>query len=174
MQKKDITPQKHSIPETLGHFLHGLQEVINRLKSSQFNEMELSTENWSIRLAKNNLLSSNHNMEDLEFKDEQYEELEPQEFETKLQGTAKVVPVKSSLVGLFWSSPSRNGSFKILSGDKVAEGQVLGGIEAVNIMHSINAPASGRILEVLVEEGDPVEYGQFLFLLETEKEEAGV
>src|SRR6266850_2361542 len=54
----------------------------------------------------------------------------------------------------------------VREGDVVKEGQILCIIEAMKLMNEIESKAAGRVLKVLVENGQPVEYGQPLFLLE--------
>lgn len=67
--------------------------------------------------------------------------------------------VTAQVVGVFrWGK-----SGPIAPGEAVAPGQALGQIEAMRLMNEINSPASGTIEAVLVEAGQPVEYGQPLF-----------
>ena len=72
---------------------------------------------------------------------------------------ADVVLIKSKDVGLF----SMNEELK--PGVKIEEGQKLGRVEAVSVEHELVADRSGILVEVLVQDGDPVEYGQPLFVL---------
>ena len=71
----------------------------------------------------------------------------------------KTQRVHATTVGLF--SAAREWS----SGDAVARGDVLGGIQSLGHVAEINAPADGEIREVLVTGGAPVEYGQALFVI---------
>ncbi len=68
-------------------------------------------------------------------------------------------PVTASLVGVFHAL--RAGP--LAPGDRVILGQAVGQIEAMRLMNDVNAPASGIVAVVHVEEGQPVEYGQALF-----------
>ena len=71
--------------------------------------------------------------------------------------------VKSPMVGTFYRSPSpENPSFVELNA-KVDEKTVVCIIEAMKIMNEIQAETKGSIVEILVENGQPVEYGQRLF-----------
>ena len=74
--------------------------------------------------------------------------------------------VKSPIVGTFYESPSPGTAAFVKVGDQVEQGQVLCIIEAMKLMNEIESKAAGRIVKVLVENGQPVEYGQPLFLLE--------
>jgi acetyl-CoA carboxylase biotin carboxyl carrier protein len=71
--------------------------------------------------------------------------------------------VKSPMVGTFYRSPSPESPPFVESDAKVAENTVVCIIEAMKIMNEIQAEAKGTILEILVENGQPVEYGQRLF-----------
>ena len=72
-------------------------------------------------------------------------------------------PIRAGRVGIFRASPKTPAV-----GDHVAQGDEVGSIEAMHIFNPINADESGFLQQVLVEDGDPVEYGQELFLLTSE------
>ena len=71
--------------------------------------------------------------------------------------------VKSPMVGTFYRSPSPENPPFVENGAKVEEKSVVCIIEAMKIMNEIQAEAKGTVVEVLVENGQPVEYGQRLF-----------
>jgi acetyl-CoA carboxylase biotin carboxyl carrier protein len=73
--------------------------------------------------------------------------------------------VKSPMVGTFYRSPSPENPSFVETGSKVDEKTVVCIIEAMKIMNEIQAEAKGVVVEVLVENGQPVEYGQRLFKL---------
>jgi acetyl-CoA carboxylase biotin carboxyl carrier protein len=73
--------------------------------------------------------------------------------------------VKSPMVGTFYRSPSPENPPFVENGAKVDEKSVVCIIEAMKIMNEIQAEAKGTVVEVLVENGQPVEYGQRLFKL---------
>lgn len=73
--------------------------------------------------------------------------------------------VKSPMVGTFFRSPSPESNAFASKGDTVAVGQTLCIIEAMKIMNEIEADAAGEIIEILVQDGDPVEYNQPLMRL---------
>jgi acetyl-CoA carboxylase biotin carboxyl carrier protein len=76
-----------------------------------------------------------------------------------------VTYIKSPMVGTFYRSPSPESKSFVEAGAKITETSVVCIIEAMKIMNEIQAEAKGTILEVLVENGQPVEYGQRLFKL---------
>jgi acetyl-CoA carboxylase biotin carboxyl carrier protein len=79
------------------------------------------------------------------------------------QDEAGVVYVKSPMVGTFYRSASPESKPFVESGAKVSENTVVCIIEAMKIMNEIQAEMTGTVVEVLVENGQPVEYGQRLF-----------
>jgi len=73
--------------------------------------------------------------------------------------------ITSPMVGTFYGSPSPENPAYAKNGDKVSTDTIVCIIEAMKIMNEIQAEKSGTITEVLVEDGQPVEYGQRLFRL---------
>jgi acetyl-CoA carboxylase biotin carboxyl carrier protein len=71
--------------------------------------------------------------------------------------------VKSPMVGTFYRSPSPETKAFVDVGSKVLENSVVCIVEAMKIMNEIQAETKGSIVEVLVENGQPIEYGQRLF-----------
>lgn len=78
---------------------------------------------------------------------------------------ADVHIVKSPIVGTFYESPSPGAGAFVKIGDRVEEGQVLCIVEAMKLMNEIESDGSGEIVKRLVQNGQPVEYGQPLFAL---------
>jgi acetyl-CoA carboxylase biotin carboxyl carrier protein len=78
---------------------------------------------------------------------------------------AGITFIKSPMVGTFYRSPSPESASFVDPNAKVSENTVVCIIEAMKIMNEIQAETKGTVLEVLVENGQPVEYGQKLFKL---------
>lgn len=74
--------------------------------------------------------------------------------------------VKSPLVGTFYSSPSPDEPPFVLVGQEVREGDTLCIIEAMKVMNEIKAPCSGKVVRIMVQPGDMVEYNQLLCIIE--------
>ncbi|HEX5311925.1 acetyl-CoA carboxylase biotin carboxyl carrier protein [Aquabacterium sp.] len=74
--------------------------------------------------------------------------------------------VKSPMVGTFYRASSPGAKAFAEVGDQVKEGQAVCIIEAMKIMNEIEADKDGTITKILVENGQPVEYGQPLFIIE--------
>jgi len=71
--------------------------------------------------------------------------------------------IKSPMVGTFYKSPEPGAKAYVSVGDRVSKGQIVCIIEAMKIMNEIESEYSGVVREILVEDAQPVEYGQVLF-----------
>jgi acetyl-CoA carboxylase biotin carboxyl carrier protein len=76
-----------------------------------------------------------------------------------------IVYVKSPMVGTFYRSPSPESKPFVDVGSKIEDNSLVCIIEAMKIMNEIQAETKGTVVEMLVENGQPVEYGQRLFKL---------
>jgi len=74
--------------------------------------------------------------------------------------------LKSPMVGTFYRSPSPGAPSFVEVGQAVAKGQTLCIIEAMKLLNEIESDAAGTVKAILVENGQPVEYGQPLFVIE--------
>ena len=85
----------------------------------------------------------------------------------KQTGTSEAVPagnvVKAPLVGTFYAAPSEDAEPFIQVGDSVKKGQSVAIIEAMKLMNEIESDFDGTVTEILVKNGQAVEYGQPLF-----------
>ncbi len=79
---------------------------------------------------------------------------------------AGLIPVEAPMVGTFYRAPAPGAEPYVKEGDLIHKGTVLCIIEAMKLMNEIEAEVSGRIVRILPENGQPVEFGQTLFLLE--------
>jgi oxaloacetate decarboxylase alpha subunit len=76
-----------------------------------------------------------------------------------------LVPVTSPMVGTFYRSPSPDAPPFVEAGQKVAAGKTVCIVEAMKLFNEIETEVSGTVVKVLVENGQPVEYGQKLILI---------
>jgi acetyl-CoA carboxylase biotin carboxyl carrier protein len=82
------------------------------------------------------------------------------------EDAAGLMPVESPMVGTFYRAPAPGAVPYVKEGDLVQKGTVICIIEAMKLMNEIEAEVKGRIARILVENGQPVEFGQTLFLIE--------
>lgn len=81
---------------------------------------------------------------------------------------SNVTEITSPMVGTFYRAPAPDADPYIKVGDSIQVGQVLCIIEAMKLMNELQSEYSGKIVEILAKNAQPVEFGQPLFLLETE------
>ena len=79
--------------------------------------------------------------------------------------------IKSTMVGTFYRSSSPDAPPYVNVGDIVKEGDVVCIIETMKIINEVKSDKNGKIIDILVENGHPVEYGQPLFLIEREDQQ---
>lgn len=135
-----------------------LKDYIKVLEDSSLAEIEISDEEDSIRLAKPSA-------------DSPVVAFAPSNAPAAAQAAPASAPaasgkaIKSPMVGVFYAAPSPDRPPFVNVGDTVKKGDVVCIIEAMKIMNEITATESGTITEVLVENGDVVEYDQPLFTI---------
>ncbi|MDA8387894.1 MAG: acetyl-CoA carboxylase biotin carboxyl carrier protein [Nitrospiraceae bacterium] len=78
----------------------------------------------------------------------------------------RLITVTAPLVGTFYRAPSPEASVFVEVGSVVKKGQVLCIVEAMKLMNEIESEIDGQIVKILAENGQPVEYGEPLFLIE--------
>jgi acetyl-CoA carboxylase biotin carboxyl carrier protein len=74
--------------------------------------------------------------------------------------------VRAPMVGTVYLTPEPGGPPFVSLGEEIREGQTLLIIEAMKVMNPIRAPRGGRLVQLLVNSGDPVEYGELLMIVE--------
>ena len=82
------------------------------------------------------------------------------------KNTVKTAEIKSPMVGTFYRSPNPEAPAYTEVGQTIEPGQVICIIEAMKLMNEIKSEIKGKILEILVDNAEPVEFGQPLFLIE--------
>ena len=78
----------------------------------------------------------------------------------------KLVEIKAPLVGTFYRAPSPETEPFVEIGQEMEVGQVVCIIEAMKLMNEIKSEVKGKVIDILAENADPVEYGQILLLVE--------
>jgi acetyl-CoA carboxylase biotin carboxyl carrier protein len=86
--------------------------------------------------------------------------------ETEEKNVVKTVEIKSPMVGTFYRAPNPEVPPYVEVGTTIEPGQVICIIEAMKLMNEIKSEIKGKILEILVDNAEPVEFGQPLFLIE--------
>ena len=81
---------------------------------------------------------------------------------------SNLIEVKSPMVGTFYRAPSPDAPNYVEAGSRVSKGQTLCILEAMKLMNELESEVQGVVREILVENAEPVEYGQVLFRIEPE------
>ena len=141
--------------------LEGLRQLIEMLERSSLTELELKTEEGRIRLSKTASVGQAPAAV----------VAQPTTLPTPSTETTDAEDedtfVTSPFVGTLYLAPSPESEPFVRVGDSIAPGQVLCIVEAMKLMNEIESDIAGRIVEVLVENGKPVEFGDRLFRVET-------
>lgn len=89
----------------------------------------------------------------------------PKAAKEEVVADANLHKITSPMVGTFYASPNPESPAFVKAGDKVGEESIVCIVEAMKLFNEIEAEVTGEIVEVLVENGELVEYGQPLFLV---------
>ena len=143
-----------------------VKEVIDILENSNVNEIEVTFWGRKIRVVKNasNVISSTSSSSDLsKIKSRNVEENNDKTSTADDDAREKVL---SPMPGVFYSAQSPDKPPFVSEGDQVKIGQTLCIIESMKIMNEIESEQSGIIKKILVNNSDPVEFNQPLFIIE--------
>ncbi len=77
-----------------------------------------------------------------------------------------LIEIKAPMVGTFYRAPSPNAPSFVEVGAEIEKEQVVCIIEAMKLMNEIKSEVAGKVVEILAENGQPIEFGQVLFLIE--------
>jgi acetyl-CoA carboxylase biotin carboxyl carrier protein len=149
-----------------------LQRLVRALDSSDVSELELQRESDGLYLALRKVRASEMNVPSegglevaatngvaMRFAAET-----PAPKEKEIETVHKIV---APLVGTFhvWAKP--RGGALVAVGDRVKAGQLVGTIQSLNVLNEVETAVAGRVIEVHVQDGQPVEYGQVLMTVES-------
>ena len=145
-----------------------IKEMINLMNENGLTELEVEKDNMRIRLKKT--ASGVEGFESPVAYPVQAaaaigaKAQDAQEIEEK--NVIKTVEIKSPIVGTFYRAPNPEAPSYVEVGQSIEPGQVICIIEAMKLMNEIKSEIRGKILEILVDNAEPVEFGQSLFLID--------
>ncbi len=148
--------------------LKEIKEVIQIMNENQLSEFEMEKDGLKIRLKKN----PSGSFEQVVYETRQ--QASPARAQgggesreaPKPQAAAAKSTIKSPMVGTFYAAGAPDAPPLVQVGTEVQVGQVICIIEAMKLMNEIKAEVKGKIAELLVHNGDPVEFNQPLFVIE--------
>jgi acetyl-CoA carboxylase biotin carboxyl carrier protein len=88
--------------------------------------------------------------------------------EVEAKPPKNLIPIKSPMVGTFYRAPAPDADNYVEENSAITVGQTVCIVEAMKLMNEIESEVEGRIARILVENAQPVEYGQTLFLVESD------
>lgn len=144
--------------------LDEIKKLIDLLKDTDVTEIQIEKEGVKVRLRRDRLFSSLDVLEGIK-KPVQVSKA-ADEPEAEKEDTSHLVTVTSPIVGTFYRAASPDADPFVEVGTRVQKGQVLCIIEAMKLMNEIESEVDGVVVRILVENGQPVEYGEPLFLIE--------
>jgi acetyl-CoA carboxylase biotin carboxyl carrier protein len=144
--------------------LKDIKKLLEAFDKSKTNILELETEEFRIYLDKSAVVTSQPQQVSVQnTQPQQIQEPVVQKVEAKPECEVEGDLITSPMVGTFYQAPSPDSPPYVKVGDKVKKGQTLCIIEAMKIMNELEAEFDCEILEVLVEDGQPVEFDTPLF-----------
>ena len=151
-----------------------LKEIIYILENSNVNEIEIKSWGHQYRVVKNSALISNgvQNLDQpIVLGKQEVESQKDSKKEDNLKASqsnkedTKKEKVLSPMPGTFYAAPTPEDDNYVKVGDNVKKGQTLCIIEAMKIMNEIESDVDGVLAEIKVDNGNPVEYNQVLFII---------
>ena len=143
-----------------------LKKLIEMVESSEIEELEIRKWWTSVRISKSRIKAgsakSDGAIETQITQTVQERAVGPDEAKP---ADENLVEIKSPMVGTFYRAPSPGAKPYVDAGEKVQPGQVVCIIEAMRLMNEIESEVGGTIVKVLLENAQPVEFGQALFLV---------
>jgi len=143
-------------------YIKEIKDMINLMNENGLTELEIEKDGVRIRLKK----GSGGIERAVEYVAPAAAGAAPQAAAVKEAPRAGTAEIKSPMVGTFYRAPSPEAPPYVNVGDTVNPGQVICIIEAMKLMNEIKAEVKGKIVDIQVENAEPVEFGQALFTIE--------
>lgn len=143
--------------------------MINLMNENNLMELEIEREGMRIKLKRSSVEITEQKGPTVEYKivPAQIEQTTIAKEASAEKTSGNTAEIKSPMVGTFYRTPSPEAAPFVEVGQEIEIGQVICIVEAMKLMNEIKSELKGRIVEVLVENAEPVEFGQPLFLIET-------
>jgi len=142
-----------------------IKEMINLMNENGLIELEIERDGLRVKIKKASSLPDSLPSIVVE-KTIPAEKTPPVKEETTSSALPKTIEIKSPMVGTFYRAPSPEAPPYVELGSVIEPGQVICIIEAMKVMNEIKSEIKGRVAEILVDNAEPVEFDQPLFLIE--------
>lgn len=142
-----------------------MKELIAAVSSANVDEFEYENEDFSIRIAKKKAKIATVDAA-VAGVPVQTTAIMPEVDTDAVEEVISGDEIKAPLVGTFYVAPSEGAEPFVSVGDTVKKGQVIGIVEAMKLMNEVESEYDGTVAAVLVENGEMVEYGQPLMIIQ--------
>ena len=141
-----------------------IEKLVEIMKNNEITEVTLEDNDASLVIKSNGFVPVIKEKEQLEVVEVKTPNIE----EPIVEETTKtnVVPIVSNMIGIFYAKPSPNDAPFVKVGDEVKEGDTICIIETIKLINKISSTATGKVVEICIEDGKPVEYGQVIMYVE--------
>jgi len=146
-----------------------IEHIIKILKQNEVTEFELEQEGTRVKLSRTSggaYITTEARLDVVPAVQMQAPMAIASAVVTATEDTGRFVKVESPIVGTFYKKPSPDAAPFAKEGDVVSKGDTLCIIEAMKLMNEIESPSSGKIVKILGAEGQVVEFGEVLFLID--------
>ena len=141
-----------------------VKKLIEMLEASELEEIEIQEGEESLRLVKKHPMITSSQVSP-----NSVTSLDPIHQDTKedisTENEVEGEKITSPMVGTFYAAPSPGAKPFVSVGDEVKEGDVVCIVEAMKMMNEIKSDYSGKVAAIMVENSEPVEFGQNLFII---------
>ena len=145
--------------------LRKVKKLIELLEESGLSEIEITEGDDKVKITKGGKQAPQANVVETVPQPEALAPTEPIEEDSGIKNNNGFHEIKAPMIGTFYQSSEPDAEAFVKIGDPISEGDTLCIIEAMKMMNKIDSDVSGTIERVLVQNGDPVEFDQILFLV---------
>ena len=145
--------------------LRKVKKLIELLEESGLSEIEITEGDDKVRITKGGKQVPQTNIVETIQESETLTPTENIDEHAKSKNNAEFHEVKAPMIGTYYQSPEPDAEAFVKVGDPISDGDTLCIIEAMKMMNKIESDVSGTIERIMVQNGDPVEFDQVLFLV---------
>ncbi len=146
-------------------YIKEIKDMISLMNENSLTELEIEKEGMRIRLKKGTSGAVERAIEYIAPHSASAPQTKPAIASEKAEKRT-TVDVKAPMVGTFYRSPSPEAPAYVNIGDTISVGQVICIIEAMKLMNEIKSEVKGKIVDIQVDNAEPVEFGQVLLVVE--------